>query len=225
MAEPIFEVVPDQEVYFYYDQRGDLNHMLGRRLNLFVSTDGTYAVTEGLQLLNHDLKQIKFSPGTLTIDDRIAEIDEPLPIDISDIQLNENDHLYGYIRLHKNESENSCYDYSLQVLVSKNESELQCDNCYKFFEFVRKGQLLVPIVYPKRSLFVNISANFIDVYKVTNSGDRLVPYQPISKVLKVFLNGILLEENVDYVVLEDLYQVEFLRTLDSGELVIIRGLA
>ena len=225
MADPIFEVVPDQEVYFYYDQRGDLNHMLGRRLNLFVSTDGTYAVTEGLNLVEHNLQRIRFSPGTLTIDDRVIILDNEIEVDVKQFNLQEDDHLYGYIKLVKNDNDKECPLYELELLVSKDEKELQCDTCYKFFEFIRHGNELVPVVYPKRAFFVNLSANFIDVYKVTNEGETRVSYKPITRVLKVFLNGVLLEENTDYKILATTREIEFLRPLSSNELVIIRGFA
>jgi len=224
MATPVYEVIPEQEVYFYYDQQGDLDQMLGRRLTLFVSMDGTYAVTEGFHLLEHNLQRIKFSRGVIAIDDRILVLQYDVEINVSAFNLQNGEHLYGYVKLVPFEGvDTPCEAHTIEILVSKNEQELQCPKCYKFFEFKRFGNKLHILSLPKRALFVNLSANLVDVIRIANQGEQEIPYNPVNTVFKVFLNGILLEENTDYTLDRENRKVRFNRHLDSGDVVIVKG--
>jgi len=216
MGSDKLEVIPEQEVYLPLEAEGHLLELLGNLVGKFVYADTPYAVLSGCSLLEANSETIRFgAPCIIFHDYKIYLVEEPvvlsLPFDVFP-----GEYVYVCISF----PDHGC-DSTPQFQVTKLETD--CSTIFYGFKVNDKKELKV-IKVPPTGKFISFDGNITELVYLTNGSTNTFPYDPITTVLKVYLNGLLLMPNEDYIINKQNQTVTIKRALRQNEVVTIRGL-
>ena len=224
----VLEIVPQQKIWFHFDQKGNLAELLGQRLQALVSTDNTYAVGYGFAVKELDDSKLVLTLGRLIIANRVIVIDDDTTLDLTNLAPNEGDKIYIYICYNLDASSKCKPCTSIDFKYTDNEAELDTlgDNCYKFMTLQRiNGQLQV-IEYPNLALHELMNLEYVEEVIRCQQNVKTYTLLKVYLVHRVFYNGNLLAPDIDYIVTH--YEDSSAITLVSvnpneGDILDIRG--